>query len=628
MESSSRIEMEVSPVDLLHVAVDDEVHREHHDDCVNDDSTDSCAPAPADLMASRIFDEPWRQPNSTSFAELPDEDFRIAAWKTKLARESVKLGAGAFGTVLGVKAQCDPTAEFALKIQQKPQQFGPTAHGAAVWEREILGEVAMMEALNTEQFVRILSEGPGHGRGPHMMDRIPRYSILMEKATGDMDKWTQANGYKSNYAQTVAFFIDLLEGLKIMKEKEYVHRDLKPANLMFVCPPEVAAELKSQKKTDIADKVCHAKVADLGMTCKKRACAGIAGSPLWIAPELQNKGTIDYSNDVWAMGEIFYEIIFQEKIPPLKTITTMQHLKTVKLMMKDQVVDAKKIVAQLIISPAEADKVKGLIEGMMRVDHTKRLTASAALELAKQLDVPALASAVESGQLPACWFEEDTAERVAPAVPRLAYRQPLTANRLPPTTYRQPPTANRFPPAAYRPLPLPPTGYRPVGAYVHRPIAYRPGLQPPAGLQFAAPAGPKPLAIRPARKEAAAEEWSGFRSVEADDVSDIGSSEVNEVDFVSLPVGASGYPAVGAKLVLEWVLGKYDWHELMKASNRKYLKEIRFPKRMLEEGKEYEPLAAAGIAVETLRRDLFINEEQLRNGFYGDSLVIKMLRVK
>ena len=35
MESSSRIEMEVSPVDLLHVAVDDEVHREHHDDCVN-----------------------------------------------------------------------------------------------------------------------------------------------------------------------------------------------------------------------------------------------------------------------------------------------------------------------------------------------------------------------------------------------------------------------------------------------------------------------------------------------------------------------------------------------------------------------------------------------------------------
>ena len=62
-----------------------------------------------------------------------------------------------------------------------------------------------------------------------------------------------------------------------------------------------------------------------------------------------------------AMGEIFYEIIFQEKIPPLKTITTMQHLKTVKLMMKDQVVDAKKIVAQLIISPAEADKVEGYV---------------------------------------------------------------------------------------------------------------------------------------------------------------------------------------------------------------------------------------------------------------------------
>ena len=47
------------------------------------------------------------------------------------------------------------------------------------------------------------------------------------------------------------------------------------ADRTFQLRPEVAAELKSQKKTDIADKVCHAKVADLGMTCKKRACAGI-----------------------------------------------------------------------------------------------------------------------------------------------------------------------------------------------------------------------------------------------------------------------------------------------------------------------------------------------------------------
>ena len=37
-----------------------------------------------------------------------------------------------------------------------------------------------------------------------------------------MEKWTQANGFKANYAQTVAFFVDLLEGLATMKAKEYV----------------------------------------------------------------------------------------------------------------------------------------------------------------------------------------------------------------------------------------------------------------------------------------------------------------------------------------------------------------------------------------------------------------------
>ena len=117
-------------------------------------------------------------------------------------------------------------------------------------------------------------------------------------------------------------------------------------------------------------------------------CSGIAGSPLWIAPELQAKGKIDYSNDMWAMGEIFYELIFQDLIPPLRSIRTMNDLTRAIKTMKDQTVAAPKIAAQLGIDAAEAEKVKALLEGMMRADYTKRFTALQALEIATQLVVP------------------------------------------------------------------------------------------------------------------------------------------------------------------------------------------------------------------------------------------------
>ena len=66
----------------------------------------------------------------------------------------------------------------------------------------------------------------------------------------------------------------------------------------------------------------------------------------------------------------------------------------------------------------------------------------------------------------------------------------------------------------------------------------------------------------------------------------------------------------------------------MAEKNHKYLKMIKFPTRFFEEGKYYEPLEAAGLTVENLRKNVYMHDEQLKNGFYGDALVIKMVRVK
>merc|ERR1740138_1047487 len=119
-------------------------------------------------------------------------------------------------------------------------------------------EVDMMEALKTDRFVKIL----GHTDGPALKDRFPRYSILMEKASGSLDKFTQPGGYKANFLQTAAFFVEMLEGLAYMHEKNFVHRDLKPANVLIACSDPVLKELKT-KRTSSGKDVCHAKLADL-----------------------------------------------------------------------------------------------------------------------------------------------------------------------------------------------------------------------------------------------------------------------------------------------------------------------------------------------------------------------------
>merc|ERR1740138_1466427 len=112
-------------------------------------------------------------------------------------------------------------------------------------------EVAMMKALSTDRFVKILGETDG----PDLKDRYPRYSILMEAASSALDKFTQPGQFRASYLQAATFFAEMLEGLEYMHKKNFVHRDLKPANVLITCPDPVLKELKANKYSTAKD-VC------------------------------------------------------------------------------------------------------------------------------------------------------------------------------------------------------------------------------------------------------------------------------------------------------------------------------------------------------------------------------------
>merc|ERR1719161_837756 len=247
----------------------------------------------------------------------------------------------------------------------------------AEWEREMRSEYKMMQALNTDRFVKILD----HTSGPDFKDRYPRYSILMEKASGSLDKFT--NGiYPGNYQQVATFIVEMLEGLDYMHDNNFVHRDLKPANVLISCPWGFSGRLP-------AGEVCHAKIADLGLTCVKgKTCSGVAGTPLYMPPELLSKRVLTFSNDVWAMGLIFHELVMTALPPSLRQARTMDDL-TRRIKSLRVVMSVPAIQGALGLSkPTEAAKLKALIEGMTVNDHSKRLTAKAALAMAQGLDVP------------------------------------------------------------------------------------------------------------------------------------------------------------------------------------------------------------------------------------------------
>mmetsp|Transcript_53411 Transcript_53411/g.95847 ORF Transcript_53411/g.95847 Transcript_53411/m.95847 type:complete len:483 (+) Transcript_53411:39-1487(+) len=212
------------------------------------------------------------------------------AWRDRVQNEGQYVGGGAFGKVYVTKIECSPNPKtVAIKVQKK--------------NHDSIEESKLMIKLNHGHLIKAFesAEGPSPGQ----------LSLLMEAAAGGSFEKIARLEEK----EKARLIYEALEGVAYMHGLNLIHSDLKPDNILLSgkCGGSV---------------VCHSKVADFGLSVEDAPGknSGLAGSPLWMAPEACKTHKRSKSNDLWAMGVIVHEMIkgtrpiFLERAPTVDAL--------------------------------------------------------------------------------------------------------------------------------------------------------------------------------------------------------------------------------------------------------------------------------------------------------------------
>ena len=98
----------------------------------------------------------------------------------------------------------------------------------------------------------------------------------------------------------------LNKGLKVMKENDIIHRDLKLENILI----KYNDNKHINYTIKLADYGCSKKVDSI----LQNYCSTYKGTPIYMAPEILKGELYNYKCDLWSIGVMLHEIIF-EKYP-------------------------------------------------------------------------------------------------------------------------------------------------------------------------------------------------------------------------------------------------------------------------------------------------------------------------
>ena len=99
--------------------------------------------------------------------------------------------------------------------------------------------------------------------------------------------------------QALRVLVEVLKGLKCIHEKNFIHRDIKSENILL-------------KKGEGGEVIY--KIADFGFA---RSIGGVGakthcGTEKYMAPEILSNSYYGISVDIWALGVLFYFMLFAE----------------------------------------------------------------------------------------------------------------------------------------------------------------------------------------------------------------------------------------------------------------------------------------------------------------------------
>lgn len=324
-------------------------------------------------------------------------------------------------------------------------------------------------------------------------------------------------------------------------------------------------------------------------------------------PELLSKRVLTFSNDVWAMGLIFHELVMTTLPPSLKQARTMDDLtrriKSLKVVMSVPAIQG----ALGLSKPTEAAKLKSLIEGMTVNDYRQRLSAEAALAMARGLDVPPAAPVV-SGELPDCWHaapEPEPQPAPRPTQPARQPSRPRVQKHQKPKPVK--PKPNMYFPELPKPKPLEPPKPKPL-----KPADY---ALPPIG---------KPT--EPEAEEDLSDDEGDGEADDADELEDsvdMGDvqSDTDEEFLVVKAARAGG--GIEVNFLVNWIVGDLSYVDLVGKAGH-YIPKSVIPSWLRQA--DYHPVEVNGIPIDTIRKDKYAYMDPMKNGVLGETLVIKMVK--
>jgi len=189
-----------------------------------------------------------------------------------------ELGKGAYGTVvLGIDLKSKE--EYAIKMVERADMTEED-------EEDLALEVSVLQKLQHKYVMNLI----------RYYETPECHYLVTELLVGGelFDRIEKKQHYSEKEAKDVMFIF--FEAMAYVHKNNVVHRDLKPENLLLM-----------SKEDDE-----HLKIADFGLAGiikNGQPLEGIAGTPLYMSPEMVSNEPYSFPTDVWSMGVICFILL-------------------------------------------------------------------------------------------------------------------------------------------------------------------------------------------------------------------------------------------------------------------------------------------------------------------------------
>jgi len=157
--------------------------------------------------------------------------------------------------------------------------------------------------------------------------------ILKYYELGDLSIYLKTNILTEKEVQII--FRQLIDAIKYLRNNNIMHRDIKPSNIL----------LESKSKIILCDFGLAKKYNNT-----KDLSSTICGSPLYMAPELLTQKYYTPNCDIWSIGVVLYEMLFNKRPISANSIETLKEkLKENVLIPKNISIDCYDLISRLLV---------------------------------------------------------------------------------------------------------------------------------------------------------------------------------------------------------------------------------------------------------------------------------------